>query len=137
MASQTGGTIAISTDVTVDFIGGGFFLSNGDAYNGTVHVAAKYLDPTIPATFDQMPGNLQGVNNAAEEVVLNTYGMIAVELQGDNGEPLNINADNPATIKVGVPNTVLGNAPAEIPLWFFDETSVSYTHLTLPTIYSV
>ena len=88
--SQTGGTINIGTNVitTVDFSGNSFVLPNGDTYNGTVHVAAKYLNPLSDETFEQMPGNLQGVNSLATEVVLSTYGMIAVELEGDAGEKI-------------------------------------------------
>ena len=119
--SQTGGIINIGTNASVDFKGSGFILANGDPYNGTVHVATKYLDPTSPSTFDQIPGNLQGVNSSYEEVVLRTYGMIGLEMEGDNGEPLNINSTSPAELKVKVPNALLANAPSEIPLWFFDE----------------
>ena len=121
--AQTGGTINIGTNAitTVDFTGNSFVLPNGDTYTGTVHVAAKYLNPLEDATFEQMPGNLQGVNNLVTEVVLSTYGMIAVELEGDAGEKLNVTADNSAQMTMPVPDVLLANAPAEIPLWSFDE----------------
>ena len=123
MDSQTGGTINIGTnnEASVSFTGNGFILSNGDPYTGTVHVASKFLDPTSIATFDQMPGNLQGVNTISEEVVLGTYGMIALEMEGDNGEPLNIKPENAATVNVKLADELLSNAPSIIPLWFFDE----------------
>jgi len=121
--AQTGGTINIGTNVitTVEFTGNGFILPNGDTYTGTVHVAAKYLNPLEDATFEQMPGNLQGVNSAFTEVVLSTYGMMAVELEGDAGEKLNIKSENAALMTMPVPDALLANAPSTIPLWSFDE----------------
>lgn len=122
--AQTGGSISIGTNAitTVDFAPNSFVLSNGDAYTGTVHIAAKYLNPLLNATFEQMPGNLQGVNTLNGEVVLSTYGMIKVEMEGDAGEKLNINSENPADMTMPVPDALIANAPNVIPLWSFDET---------------
>ena len=52
--------------------------------------------------------------------VLESYGMIAVELRGDDGEELNIAPGEPATIRVPVASSIT-NPPATIPLWYFDE----------------
>ncbi len=94
--------------------------ATGAAYEGTVFVAAQYLDPNATSTFDQMPGNLQGINASNEEGVLKTLGMMAVELQGAAGEKLNIAEGQTATVSIPVP-TGLDNPPAEVPLWSFDE----------------
>ncbi len=94
--------------------------ATGAAYEGTVFVAAQYLDPNATSTFDQMPGNLQGINASNEEGALKTLGMMAVELQGAAGEKLNIAEGQTATVSIPVP-TGLDNPPAEVPLWSFDE----------------
>ncbi|MFK7807414.1 MAG: hypothetical protein AB8F74_06370 [Saprospiraceae bacterium] len=44
-------------------------------------------------------------------------------MEGDNGESLNIADGQTATIEVPVPASLLGSAPATIPLWHFDEAS--------------
>ena len=95
-------------------------VATGEAYEGTVFVAAQYLDPSASNIFDQMPGNLQGINASSEEGALKTLGMMAVELQGAAGEKLNIAEGQTATVSVPAPAGV-DNLPTEVPLWSFDE----------------
>ena len=106
---------------SVKFSANSIAKENGEAYTGNVNFSAKWLDPSSPEVFLEMPGNLQGVNSGSEEVVLKTLGMIAVELEDDEGNELNILSGNTAIISVPVPQELRANAPAEIPLWSFDE----------------
>lgn len=96
--------------------------SSGSAYNGQVKAAVKYLDPTLDPTFYQMPGNLTGISANNEITKLFTYGMLAIELQSVSGEKLQIKSGNHAEIEVNIAPAQLANAPATIPLWYFDET---------------
>lgn len=107
---------------SVKFAANSIAKANGEPYTGNVNFAAKWLDPSSPEVFLEMPGNLQGVNRGSEEVVLTTLGMIAVELEDDEGNELNILTGETAIISVPVPEELRENAPAEIPLWSFDET---------------
>ncbi len=106
---------------SVSFAANSIANENGEAYTGNVNFSAKWLDPSSPEVYLEMPGNLQGVNTESDEVVLKTLGMIAVELEDDAGNELNILEGATATISVPVPQELLANAPAEIPLWSFDE----------------
>lgn len=108
-------------NVDIDFPLNGIITENGTPYDGTVYVAAQWLDPTTNRVYDQMPGNLQGVNTLNEEVALKTLGMIAVELQAENGEKLNIVEGVAAGFRYTIPEELRENAPAEIPLWSFHE----------------
>lgn len=99
----------------------GIVDENGADYEGTVYVASQWLDPTTKRVYDQMPGNLQGVNTDIEEVALKTLGMVAVELQGENGEKLNIKEGESAGFVYNIPEGLIENAPEEIPLWSFNE----------------
>ncbi|MGK0365225.1 MAG: hypothetical protein ACI85O_002290 [Saprospiraceae bacterium] len=108
-------------NVNIDFPANGIVTEAGTAYNGTVYVAAKWLDPTTKKVYDQMPGNLQGVNTTSEEVALKTLGMVAVELQGENGEKLNIMEGAGAGFSYIIPEELRADAPTEIPLWSFNE----------------
>jgi hypothetical protein len=108
-------------NVDIDFPATGIVNENGDTYNGDVFVAAKWLDPTTNRVYEQMPGNLQGVNTTSEEVALKTLGMVAVELQGENGEKLNIKEGSAASFRYTIPAELVENAPAEILLWSFNE----------------
>lgn len=119
--SQDGGAISLDGGSSIEFSENSIQLEDGTPYNGTVQVAAKWLDPTALQTFDQMPGNLQGANLSNEEVGLTTFGMMAVELRETGGEKLNILAGSTATIKMAVPQALLSSAPATIPLWSYNE----------------
>lgn len=119
--SGNGGTVDLNGGGTIVFASNTIQKADGTIYSGSVKVAAKWLDPSKVETFDQMPGNLFGVNNRGEEQVLGTYGMIAVELESEAGEPLNILEGNTAIVTTPVPASMQANAPTEIPLWSYNE----------------
>ncbi len=119
--AQEGGDVNLSDGAAVSFESNSIVDESGNVYNGTVKVAAKWLDPTALETFDQMPGDLFGLSGTGEDVVLSTYGMISVELEGEAGEKLNISEGNTATISMPVPLSLQETAPDQIPLWYFDE----------------
>lgn len=119
--SSAGGTINIeNSTATATFPANSIVDANGDLFEGTVHAATTWLDPTGAATFDQMPGNLQGVTQTLEEVALQTFGMVNVELSDENGAPLQIRTGYNATLSMPIP-AQLTSAPDEIPLWSFSE----------------
>ncbi|MEM1320011.1 MAG: carboxypeptidase regulatory-like domain-containing protein [Bacteroidota bacterium] len=120
--ANTGATIDVDGGASIVFAPNSIQLEDGGSYDGEVNVAAKWMDPSSERTLDQMPGNLQGVNTQSEEVALATYGMIAVELEGSNGEALNIAEGATATLQMPVPANMQADAPNEIPLWAFYES---------------
>lgn len=120
-AAANGGTAEVPEGGQIDFPAGAIARADGSAYDGTVNVAARWLDPTADDLGEIMPGNLQGMNDQGEEVALATYGMMAVELTGSGGEELNIADGQTATLTFPVPAEIQASAPAEIPLWSFDE----------------
>ena len=119
--ASDGGTVQTSDGASIVFSANSIKKADGSAYTGEVKVAAKWLDPSNVATFDRMPGNLQGVSREVEEVALGTYGMMAVELESPAGEALNIMEESTATLTMPVPASLQGNAPSEIPLWSYSE----------------
>ncbi|HMG15933.1 MAG TPA: carboxypeptidase-like regulatory domain-containing protein, partial [Saprospiraceae bacterium] len=96
--------------------------SSGAAYTGQVKVAVQYLDPSLTNTFFEMPGNLSGISSKNEISKLATYGMVAVELQSTSGEKLQIKTGSQVEIVATIPKDFLTSAPANIPLWYYDET---------------
>jgi hypothetical protein len=95
--------------------------SDGYDYQQTVEVYAHYLDPTDPQLASRMPGNLLAINEDGNQQGLLTFGMVNVELQTTEGEPLEM--QKPAWLEMPVPTSLHANAPAQIPLWYFDEPS--------------
>lgn len=120
-SSQDGGEVIMNGEAKIVFEPSSIKDSDGDNYVGTVLVASHWMDPMATETLDKMPGNLQGVNEASEEVVLETYGMVAVELQSPTGEKLNIADGKTAEVTIPISDEQLLTAPAEIPLWSYNE----------------
>ncbi len=122
-ASSAGATINIPDNGgTIVFQPNSIRVEGGGNYTGTVNVAVRYLNPTAQSTLAQMPGALEGVNQSNEETGMITYGMVAVELEGESGEKLNIDEGYTATLNVNLPTEIQADAPAEIPLWSFNYT---------------
>lgn len=119
--ASSGGFSTMNGGATVDIPADGVELASGGAYSGNVHVFATWLDPTAEDLQLRMPGDLRATNLSDETVKLETYGMIGVELEGDDGEALNIADGQLATIELPVPASLQGSAPSTIPLWHFDE----------------
>ena len=106
----------------VSFPSGDYTFADGSSYSGNVHVFGKYLDPTKAETFEEMPGDLVGVDSEGTLNALATFGMLAVELESDNGEKINLPEGKTATIRMEVPDELRAVAPSSIPLWHFDES---------------
>ncbi len=119
--SSDGGSVTGEGGIKMDFPANSVVKANGETYNGTVEVSARWLNPAASNIEAIMPGGLQAVNTQGEEVALASFSMMAVELESDAGESLNLGNDLKATLTFPVPAELLGNAPAEIPLWYFSE----------------
>lgn len=113
-------TVSLSNGASVD-LAGAYAQSDGTEYNGDVQVTLHFLNPTDENMEQQMPGMLFAQNIQNEARMLETLGMLAVELRGDNGEKLNLLEGTTATISVPLDSETLAGAPNEIPLWYFDE----------------
>ncbi|WP_296382542.1 hypothetical protein [Winogradskyella sp.] len=102
---------------------GNFIKEDGSAYSGSVDVIMHHLDPADEDMAMQMPGMLYAENEAGAERMLQTLGMLTVELRGTNGEDLNLPEGSTSEIKIPVDASLMGIAPASIPLWYFDEVN--------------
>lgn len=102
---------------------GAFMTEDGAVYNGTVKVVAHELASTDPDVFIKMPGNLIGERTDGTISGMETYGMVNVELKGDNGQKLQILSGHKAEIVQNIAENQLDTAPSTIPLWYFNETS--------------
>ncbi len=121
--ASAGGNISIENGAAVNFpVNGIIDESTNAAYTGTVRVFGAYLDPEDLTLASIMPGNLTGLTANNEHKILQTYGMIAVELEGSNGEKLNLASGKLAIIILPIPSALQANAPASIPLWYFSDT---------------
>ncbi len=122
-SSSTGGSVAPTNGGSITFPANAVVTKQGGAYSGTVKVFAYFLDPTKKAAYDKMPGSLRGITTDNNEQALSSYGMMAVELVGANGEALQLATGKTANLSFPIANSLSAAAPASIPLWYFNETT--------------
>jgi len=116
--AKTGGAINITGGGKVIFPNEAISDHQGNSYNGTVQITAKYLNPNDRELGNIMPGGLIADATNGNTVILGTLGMIAVELRDINGNELQIKTGKKAILEFPV-NTAY--KPSEIALWSFDE----------------
>lgn len=117
--SGASGSVSLSNGAKVTF-DGNFKTETGASYTGLVSVIMKHLDPSDSSISDKMPGMLLAQNSSGEERVLETFGMMNIELRGSASQKLQISTT--AQLEMPISNSQLASAPATIPLWHFDET---------------
>lgn len=117
-AASSGGDIILPGGGSINFSPGFVTASNGNAYTGNVSVSAHYLDPSDPNFSAYTPGDLKaaGLNNP--QGALQSFGVVAVEMDGASGNKLQLAAGKKATITL--PTALQGKAPVYVPLWYFD-----------------
>ncbi len=120
----TGQTSVVTTpDGTKLTFDGAFKTENGTSYQGNVNVIAQYLGPNDPNVTKKMPGALLGQRTDGTITGMATFGMINVELYGDNNQKLQLESGHTANISMPIVSEQLASANETMPLWYFDEVS--------------
>ena len=121
--SSTTGGIITHEGVSLNFPANSVNIEGGGIYNGTVNVACKFLDPNSNTIGEIMPGDLRALNTNGEERLLETFGMASIELTSPTGQKLNIADRKKVELSIPLSGPYLTDAPATIPLWYFDEVN--------------
>lgn len=122
--STTGGGVSLSNGTSITFQTNSIIVkSSGAAYTGAVKIYASYIDPTSDDFSDRVPGSMMG-QDSANMFVLQSTGMIAVDLESPTGEALQLAAGKTANIKLPIPSSLTGKAPATINTWSLDDRGV-------------
>ncbi len=122
VSGATGGNASLSNGSKIALPANGVVIaSSGAAYAGNVKVYAAYIDPTASDISTTIPGSYAATDKNNSRVTLSSYGMLAVELESDAGEKLQIKSGLKATLTTAIPASVLSSAPATIALWSIDE----------------
>lgn len=123
IGSASGGTASFS-GTSVTFEANSFADAvTGAAYSGTVYVYAKLIDPSQPAIVSSLPGGLIGLDSNGKNVCLQSFGMLAVDLETSAGQKLQIASGKKATISYPITSSYQASAPASIPLWYVDDAT--------------
>jgi len=122
--AATGGSVNLPDNSKITLPASGVVVkSNNQAYTGSVKVYANVIDPTSPDIAQIVPGSFQGTDADNYRVLLKSFGMLAVELEGNSGEQLQIASGKTAKLRFTIPSSLRSSAPATIPLWSVDETT--------------
>lgn len=118
--ATSGGNITIAGGGSVDFGSGFVTASNGNAYTGNVSVSAHYLDPSNPNFSTHAPGDLKAAGANNQQGTLQSFGVVAVEMNDAAGNKLQLASGKTAIVTIPIPSTLQGSAPSSTPLWYFD-----------------
>ncbi|CAL1521037.1 carboxypeptidase-like regulatory domain-containing protein [Chitinophaga sp. MM2321] len=120
--AATGGNINASNAQFI-FVPQQVLNSDNSLYTGKVDLLYAPINPERADFADIMPGDLRAINNSNALVGLQSFGMMALELRGENGEKLHLDTTKAVTFKLEIPTSLRSTAPATIPLWHFDEAT--------------
>ena len=122
--ATAGGSVSLPDNSKITLPASGVVArSNSQSYTGSVKVYAAVIDPTSSDISQIVPGSFQGTDANNNRVILTSFGMLAVELEGNSGEQLQIAAGKTAKLRFTIPSSLRSTAPATIPLWSVDETT--------------
>lgn len=120
IASGASSTVTLGNGTKVKF-DGSFKDVNGNAYSGNVNVALFHLSPSDQYLNELMPGSFLATNSNGAARIMETYGMVHVQLTGSSGQNLQIANGHTAEITVPLDPAQIASSPNTIPLWAFNE----------------
>ncbi len=119
-----GGSVSLSNGTAITFQSNSIVVkATGAAYTGTVKLYATYIDPTASDIAATVPGSMMA-QDANKMFILQSAGMIAVELESDAGQPLQIAIGRTAAIKLPIPSSILSKVPATIDTWSLNDQGI-------------
>ena len=120
--AATGGSVTLTNGAKITLPANGVVkASNNSVFSGSVNVYAAYIDPSLPDIVQNVPGSFMANDKNGARVILESYGMMAVELESAGNEKLQIKSGATASLTTPIPSSLLSSAPATIPMWFVDE----------------
>lgn len=120
ITSGSTSTVSLPNGTKVKF-DGSFKDANGNAYSGNVSVGVFHLAPSNQYLNELMPGSFLATNSGGNARVMETFGMLHVQLTGSAGQNLQIANGHTAEITVPVDASQTSNSPSTIPLWSYNE----------------
>jgi hypothetical protein len=106
-AASSGSNVGISGGGSAVFNGGFVNASNGNAYAGNVSVSTIYLNPSDQNFNTAAPGNLKSAIAFNQPGDLQSFGVVAVELNDASGNKLQLASGKTAAITLPFPPALL------------------------------
>jgi hypothetical protein len=136
VSGTNGGTVnlaSISGNASLKFEQNGIVNSSGVAFNGDAQVAVRYLDPADPKFAYFFAGDQAATRQNGDRTYVFSYGVLRVDMHSSSGEQLQPAPGKPAELIYPIPASKQANAPATLPLWFFDEANGIWTEAGVAT----
>lgn len=121
-ASQTASTVNFN-GVNYQFPANAIVDANGLEYKGDVKIFARHLNPASSLFGAMMPADLRAYDINGKSVYLTSFGMLATELYGSNGQSLQIASGKKVKISMHLDNSIVSNAPNSLPIWYISDQS--------------
>ena len=122
VSSGATSTVSLADGTKVKF-DGSFKDANGNAYSGSVSVSLYHLAPSNPYLNELMPGSFLATSSNGSARIMETFGMLHVQLTGSAGQNLQIATGHTAEITVPVDASQSSTSPSTIPLWAYNENT--------------
>jgi len=92
-----------------------------NTYTGDVSVYISHTNPSSGDLNEFFPGTMISRESETESYAIQSYGVIQVELVGNNMQDLNINKS--AILSMTIPDNLLNDAPDQLSLFSLDESN--------------
>ena len=122
VSSGATSTVSLADGTKVKF-DGSFKDANGNSYSGSVSVSLYHLAPSNTNLNELMPGSFLATSSNGSARVMETFGMLHVQLTGSAGQNLQIATGHTAEITVPVDASQSSTSPSTISLWSYNEST--------------
>lgn len=120
IAAMQGGTIQAGDLANVTFKPNSLVDANGQPFTGTAQVSVTPFDPTTEAGMAAFPGRFEGIRKDGSVTGLRSLGFMDVTITDGQGGKLQLAPGATADVTFPIAAQSRGDAPNEIPLWYFD-----------------
>lgn len=121
--AKKGGQVKVG-NMTVNIPANGLVTEDGSTYKGKVDFKMLYLNPKKEDFAASMPGgDLAAQDSTGEQLALVSYGMVDVVMTDEAGKKLQLKKGTKSELTFPIPDGMAEKAPAEMPLWSFNETT--------------
>jgi len=118
--ATVGGRVDGARGAAVDVPAGALVDPSGAAVTGTVMVYVTPIDPSDDVELLAAPGDFRGRSAASAEVQIESFGMMDVTIEAEDGTELDVASGATLTLSIPAPADA-SDLPDEVPAWSFDE----------------
>jgi len=125
ISAGAGGTVTTSDGGRITIPGGVLVNETGGTFTGNATVTLTTFDPSNTRELDAFPGLFEGLGLDGLVVPINTYGFADVTVTSGT-QTLQLTSGATATLEVPIPGSLLTEAPASMPSWWFDPATATW-----------